>query len=152
MKDLPKVLTWQLEVESNQRLSGFRTEGTDNIHLTNHAPIGVIPVGLEPWSVATIHSDHIYSASSSPLLLKSAPDTARILCRSITRERHRQLQVKVFPQGPYVAARAGFDPLRLKAIDLTNALPRPTGWGIVGVESKVPSKLAHISRETSAHN
>src|SRR6218665_3519115 len=28
------------------------------------------------------HSDHFYGASSSPLLLRSAPDTARILCRS----------------------------------------------------------------------
>src|SRR6218665_1404350 len=38
-----------------------------------------------------IHSDHFYSASSSPLLLRSAPDTARILCRSFTPKRHMQL-------------------------------------------------------------
>src|SRR6218665_3123284 len=31
-----------------------------------------------------IHSDHFYRASSSPLLLRSGPDTARILCRSFT--------------------------------------------------------------------
>src|SRR6218665_824328 len=31
-----------------------------------------------------IHSDHFYSASSSPLPLRSAPDTAWILCRSFT--------------------------------------------------------------------
>src|SRR6218665_1168015 len=43
-----------------------------------------------------IHSDHFYSASSSPLLLKGAPDTARIpvLCWSFTPKRHRQLRVK----------------------------------------------------------
>src|SRR6218665_4195904 len=35
-----------------------------------------------------IHSVHFYSASSSPLLLRSAPDTARILCRSFTPKRH----------------------------------------------------------------
>ena len=45
-----------------------------------------------------IHSDHFYSASSSPLLLRSAPDTARILCRSFTPKRHRQLQVKDLPK------------------------------------------------------
>src|SRR6218665_5405 len=38
-----------------------------------------------------IHSDHFYSASSSPLLHRSAPDTARRLCRSFTPKRHRQL-------------------------------------------------------------
>ena len=31
-----------------------------------------------------IHSDHFYSASSSPLLLRGAPNTARILCRNFT--------------------------------------------------------------------
>src|SRR6218665_1207648 len=31
-----------------------------------------------------IHSDHFYSSSSSPLLLRSAPDTARIPCQSFT--------------------------------------------------------------------
>src|SRR6218665_330070 len=44
-----------------------------------------------------IHSGHFYSASSSPLLLRRAPDTARILCRSFTPKRHRQLRVKDLP-------------------------------------------------------
>ena len=48
--------------------------------------------------VILIHSDHFYSASSSPLLLRSAPDTARILCRSFASKRHRQLQVKDLPK------------------------------------------------------
>src|SRR6218665_411492 len=38
-----------------------------------------------------IHSGHFYSASSSPLLLRVAPDTARILCQNFTSKRHRQL-------------------------------------------------------------
>ena len=38
-----------------------------------------------------IHSGHFYSASSSPLLLRNAPNTAQILCRSFTLKRHRQL-------------------------------------------------------------
>src|SRR6218665_3010467 len=45
-----------------------------------------------------IHSDHFYSASSSPLLLRSAPDTAQILCQSFTLKRHRQLRVKNLPK------------------------------------------------------
>src|SRR6218665_953257 len=49
---------------------------------------------------AYIHSGHFYSASSSPLLLRSASDTARIslLCRSFTPKRHRQLRVKDLPK------------------------------------------------------
>src|SRR6218665_2503878 len=48
-----------------------------------------------------IHSfiQAIYSAYS-PLLLRSAPNTARILCRSFTQKRHGQLRVKDFPKVP----------------------------------------------------
>src|SRR6218665_546330 len=58
----------------------------------------------EVWSVVNwspersdagfIYSGHFYSASSRPLLVRSALDTARILFRSVTPERHRQLCVK----------------------------------------------------------
>src|SRR6218665_870616 len=41
-----------------------------------------------------IQSGYFYSASSSPLLLRGAPDTARILFRSFTQNRHRQMRVK----------------------------------------------------------
>ena len=47
-----------------------------------------------------IHSDHFNSASSSPLLLRGALDAARILCRSFTPKRHRQLWVKNLPKVP----------------------------------------------------
>src|SRR6218665_3693162 len=47
-----------------------------------------------------IHSDHFYSASSSPLLLRSAPDTAQILCQSFTPKRYRQLRVEDLPKVP----------------------------------------------------
>jgi len=47
-----------------------------------------------------IHSDHFYSTSSSPLLLRSAPDTAQILCRNFTLKRHRQLWVNDLPKVP----------------------------------------------------
>ena len=67
------------------------------------------------WFHSFIHSDHFYSASLSPLLLRSAPDTARILCRSFTSKRHRQLQVKDLPKVPTY---------RLER----ESNPRPSGW------------------------
>src|SRR6218665_3430056 len=45
-----------------------------------------------------IHSGHFYSASSRSLQLRSAPDTARILCRSFTPKRHMELRVKNWPK------------------------------------------------------
>src|SRR6218665_602497 len=47
-----------------------------------------------------IHSGYFYSATSSPPLLRSASDTARILCRSFTLKRHRQLRVKDLSKVP----------------------------------------------------
>ena len=49
-------------------------------------------------SFSFIHSDHFYSASSSPLLLRGAPGIAQILCRSFTPKCHMQLQVKNLPK------------------------------------------------------
>ena len=71
------------------------------------------------------HSGHFYCASSCLLLLRSAPDTARILCWSFTLKRHRQLRVKDLPK-VHVATRAAFKPtaLRSKGFDSTNAPPR----------------------------
>src|SRR6218665_166042 len=75
-----------------------------------------------PWRLfnSFIHSDHFYSASSSPLLLRSAPDTARILCQSFTPKRHRQLQVKDLTKVPTWRLERESNP-RLNAIDSTNA-------------------------------
>ena len=53
-----------------------------------------------PFIHSFIHSSYFYSASSSPLLLRGAPDTARILCRSFTLKRQGQLQVKDLPKVP----------------------------------------------------
>jgi len=66
-----------------------------------------------------IHSFRLflYSASSSPLLLRFAPDTARILCRSFTpKNDHSQLRLKDL----------GFEPttLRTKGVESTNEPPR----------------------------
>jgi|SRR6218665_1277819 len=48
-----------------------------------------------------IHSGYFYSASSSPLLLRGAPDTAWILLGSFTPKHHRQLRVKDCPRPLY---------------------------------------------------
>jgi len=48
-------------------------------------------------SESQLHSSYFYSAFLSPLLLRGAPATERILCRSFTMMRHRQLQVKDLP-------------------------------------------------------
>src|SRR6218665_2016499 len=47
-----------------------------------------------------IHSGYFYSASSSSLLLRGPPDTARILCQSFTPKRHRPLRAKDLPKVP----------------------------------------------------
>src|SRR6218665_1691043 len=52
---------------------------------------------LEGQLASSVHSGFFYSASSSPLLPRGAPDTARILCPSFTPKRHRQLRVKYLP-------------------------------------------------------
>ena len=77
-----------------------------------------------------IHSfGHFYSAPSSPLLLRGAPDYNTDTVSESHAEAHRQLYIvgKGLAQGPYMAARAGVEPttLRLKAIDSTKAPPCP---------------------------
>ena len=47
-----------------------------------------------------IHSGYFYSTFSSPLLLRGAPNTARILCRSFTPKSHMQLEAKDLPKLP----------------------------------------------------
>src|SRR6218665_2611187 len=72
-----------------------------------------------------VDSGYFYSASSSPLLLRGAPDTARIMCRSFTPKRHRQLRVKDLSKAP--TRRLERDStLRTKGDESTNEPPRPT--------------------------
>src|SRR6218665_1931225 len=77
-----------------------------------------------------IHTGQCYSAPSSPLLLRGAPDYSTDTVSEFHAEVPRQLQVgpKGLAQGPYVAARAGIEPttLRLKVIDSTKAPPCST--------------------------
>src|SRR6218665_165277 len=76
-----------------------------------------------------IHSGHFYSAHSSPLLLRGAPDYSTDTVSEFHAETHRQLQVKDLSKTPDVAAiEQGVEPttLRLKVIVSTKAPPRPT--------------------------
>src|SRR6218665_1083500 len=47
-----------------------------------------------------IHSGHFYSAPSSPLLLRGAPDYSTDTASEFHAEAHRQLQVKDLPKVP----------------------------------------------------
>ena len=72
---------------------------------------------------------HLYSAPSSPLLLRGAP--ARLqhgYCIGVSRRSAQATLGKGLAQGPYMVARAGVEPttLRLKATDSTKVPPCPT--------------------------
>ena len=75
---------------------------------------------------------HFHNASRSMSLSEALPTTALTLCRSLHDEALQATVSKVLAQGPYVAARAGFEPATLlsKDIDSTNAPPRPTNGRI----------------------
>src|SRR6218665_3534400 len=81
-------------------------------------------------SLSLIHSGHFCNASSSPLLLRSATDTARILCLSFTPKRHRQLRVKDLPKVHIPGGKSGIrthdspvERLRLYQIATTTIIP-----------------------------
>src|SRR6218665_282903 len=61
-----------------------------------------------------IHTGYFHSASSSPLLLRGAPDTARIPSQSFTPKRHRQLQVKDLSKDPTWRLERGSNPRPFK--------------------------------------
>jgi len=72
-----------------------------------------------------------YISSSSPLglLLRGAPDKARMLFRSLTPKRHRQLRVKDLPKVPtWRLSRAGFETttIQTKGDESTIEPPRST--------------------------
>ena len=71
---------------------------------------------------------YFYSASSSSLLIRGAPDTTRILCRSSRWIATGNCEWRNCPSSLYVAAGAGFEPATFltKGVESTNELPRPT--------------------------
>jgi len=72
-----------------------------------------------------VSSGYFYRTSSSPLLLRSAPDTERKLSL-FHAEAPQATASEGLAQGPYVAARAGFEPtiLRTKGDESTNEQPK----------------------------
>src|SRR6218665_1584165 len=68
--------------------------------------IDYFPVGSnaerKPYNIihSFIHSGHFYSAPSSPLLLRGAPDYSTDTVSEFHAEAHRQLQVKDLPKVP----------------------------------------------------
>src|SRR6218665_268041 len=85
------------------------------------------------YTYSFIHSGNFYSASSSPLLLKGTPDTARIPCRScwsFRREAPQATASEELSQGPYVAAIAGIEPTTLWTIGVSRVhCPNELGDG-----------------------
>src|SRR6218665_2535520 len=74
-----------------------------------------------------IRSGYLYSASSNPLLLGGAPDTA-LTQSEFHAEAPRATASEGLASGRYVAARTGFEPttLRTEGDKSTNEPPRPT--------------------------
>src|SRR6218665_2001596 len=87
-----------LRASLDKMLWQFRLCGLSEFEAHSTKPNYLVSARLR--SSSFIHSDHFYSASSSPLLLRGSPDTALILCRSSTLKSHRQLRVKNLPKVP----------------------------------------------------
>ena len=74
------------------------------------------------------HSFRLFSPSSSPLLFRGAPRHSTDAVSEFQAEAPQATAIEGVIQGPYVAARAGFEPatLRTKGDESTNESPRPT--------------------------
>ena len=93
------------------------------------------PLTDHPFILSFIHSGYFYSASSSALLFRGAPDTAWTLLEFNAKVSQATASEQL-TQGPYVAATVGFKPitLRTKGVEPTNEPPHPTwsrGWQVV---------------------
>ena len=87
------------------------------------------------WSSVRTHRhqmagvrNYFYSASSSPLLLRGAPDHNTNTVSDFAPEAPQATASEGLAKGPYVAVRAGFEPatLRTKFAESTNEPPDPT--------------------------
>src|SRR6218665_2334528 len=74
-----------------------------------------------------IHSGYINSASSSPLLLRGAPHYSIDTVSEFHAEALQAIASERLAQGPYVAARVGFEPATLLTPDAEHITkpPRP---------------------------
>src|SRR6218665_950537 len=82
------------------------TSCISSIHLLIGRPLLLLPfppASIIPFSNPShslIHSGHFYSAPSSPLPLRGAPDYSTDTVSEFHAEAHRQLQVKDLPKVP----------------------------------------------------
>src|SRR6218665_2239310 len=65
-----------------------------------HKCLITITITISDYIHSFIHSGHFYSAPSSPLLLRGAPDYSTDTVSEFHAEAHRQLQVKDLPKVP----------------------------------------------------
>ena len=74
-----------------------------------------------------IHSGYFYSASSSPLLLERCSRQSTDTVPEFHAKAPQATVSEGLAQGPYVAARAGVEPMTIwtKGIDSNNAPPTP---------------------------
>ena len=90
----------------------------------------VLVLVLVLGSQVLVNIPDFYSASSSPLLLRlsEALPIQHGYCDEFHAEAPQATASEGLAKGPYVAARAGFEPttLRSKGVDSTNAPLRPT--------------------------
>src|SRR6218665_1501612 len=130
---------WAVEATIFNREGGYNT-GVD---------LSKIFGGRVNKNISFIHYGHFYSAPSSPLLLRGAPDYSTDTVSELHADAQRQLQVKDLPKVPIMVARAGVEPttLRLKAIDSTKAPPCPTQPRRHHVP-RVDPQAAAVSRRT----
>src|SRR6218665_1150774 len=77
----------QQSLSINNNRAGLEATTNTDMHLR-------VSVCIHSFIHSFIHSIRFYSASSCLRLHRSAPDTARILCRSFTPNRNRKLRVK----------------------------------------------------------
>src|SRR6218665_3364714 len=84
--------------------NGCNSQLTLMIPIHEHSQIRdfvIIDLGIDLNKVHSfIHSDHFYSAPSSPLPLRGAPDYSTDTVSEFHAEAHRQLQVKDLPKVP----------------------------------------------------
>jgi len=83
-----------------------------------------------------VHSGYFYSAFSSPLLIRGAPNTAWILCQNFTPKRHRQLWVKDLPKVTCWGHCVGFS--------LWKSLPVTICMVLANITEREGDKMAHL--------
>src|SRR6218665_1323930 len=91
-------------------------------------------VGGADHNASLIYSGYFYSASSSPLLLRGAPDSMDTLPEFHV-EAPQATASEGFAHSPYVAARAGVEPMTLQTNDVDSTHAPPTPHSLIGRDS-----------------